>query len=152
MRILSTFFVGARALVLTVRQTVPSVFAAVVPIAAVVPVAAIVAIAAHAPAALAQPARSIPENAEIGRLTLGVFPDATLDGKPVRLGAGARIRDQANIIQVPSTVTGEKKIAFSRGTMGEIVQVWILSDAEFKARADAIVAARRAAAQGGQQR
>ncbi len=60
MRILSTFFVGARALVLTVRQTVPSVFAAVVPIAAVVPVAAIVAIAAHAPAALAQPARSIP--------------------------------------------------------------------------------------------
>jgi len=102
-----------------------------------------------APAARGQPAagpgRPIPDNAEVGRLAIGVFPEATLDGKPVRLGPGARIYDEQNLIRPPSTVAGERRVAFVRGTLGELTQVWLVTDAEYKAIAERIAAARRAA-------
>ena len=92
--------------------------------------------------ALAQVVRAIPESAELGRMAIGVFPEATLDGRPIRLGAGARIRDEHNVIRPPSTVAGERRVAYRRGTMGEINEVWLLTDTEYRS----IVAARRAAA------
>src|SRR5690606_20306378 len=48
--------------------------------------------------------RSIPEKARLATLRLGVFPDAMLNGKPVRLGPGARIYNLNNAIVVPSTL------------------------------------------------
>ncbi len=97
--------------------------------------------------ALAQIARPIPDNVEIGRLAIAVFPQATLDGRAVTLGPGTRIYDENNTIRPPSTVTGERRVAFVRGTIGEINQVWLLSDAEYRAIASRIAAARRAAQQ-----
>jgi hypothetical protein len=95
-------------------------------------------------AALAQMQRPIPANAEIGRLRIGVFPEATLDGRPVRLGPGTRIYDEQNMIRPPAGIDGERKVAFVRGTQGEPIQVWLLNDAEFRAIGDRIAAARRA--------
>jgi hypothetical protein len=91
--------------------------------------------------------RTLPDSVELGRLRLGVFPEATLDGRPVRLGPGTRIRDEHNIVRPPSTVTGDRRVAFRRGAMGEIVEVWLLTDDEHRALAARIAAARRAAAQ-----
>jgi hypothetical protein len=73
------------------------------------------------------------------------IPEATLDGKPVRLGPGARIRDESNTIRPPSTVEGERRVAYQRGLMGEIVQVWLLTDDEWRTISARIAAARRAA-------
>ena len=107
---------------------------------------AVVALAAG-PLAHAQLQRPIPADAEVGRLAIGVFPEATLDGRPVRLGPGTRIFDEQNMIRPPSTVGGERKVALARGTLGEITRVWLLSDAEFREISNRIAAARRAAAQ-----
>jgi hypothetical protein len=107
------------------------------------------ALAALGPAfaARAQIVRSIPASAELGRLRIGVFPEATIDGRPVRLGPGTRIYDESNVIRPPSTVDGERRVAFARGTMGEVNLVWLVTDAEYRDIAARIAAARRAAAQ-----
>jgi len=102
-------------------------------------------LAAAAGAAPAQPARPLPDDAEVGRLQIGVFPEATLDGRPVRLGPGTRIRDEQNMIRAPSTIPGQRPVAFVRGAMNEINQVWLLSESEFSERSRRIAEARRAA-------
>jgi len=104
--------------------------------------------AAFAPCAeaLAQSSRPIPASAEVGRLRIGVFPEATLDGRAVRLGPGTRIYDANNMISPPGSIAGERKVAFVRGTIGEITQVWLLNDAEFRDLSNRIAAARRAGA------
>jgi hypothetical protein len=95
-------------------------------------------------AALAQSTRPIPASAEVGRLQIGVFPEATLDGRAVRLGPGTRIYDANNMISPPGGIVGERKVAFVRGTIGEVNQVWLLNDAEFREISNRIAAARRA--------
>ncbi len=91
--------------------------------------------------------RAMPENVELGRLRIGVFPEATLDGRPVQLGPGTRIRDESNAIRPPSTIAGERRVAYQRGSMGEVVQVWLVTDEEWRTIAARIAAARRAAQQ-----
>jgi len=103
-------------------------------------------LAGAAGGAPAQAARTLPETVEVGRLQIGVFPQATLDGQPVQLGAGARIRDEQNLIRPPSTIAGPRPVAFVRGAMNEITQVWLLSDAEFGEVSRRIAEARRAGA------
>jgi hypothetical protein len=97
--------------------------------------------------AIAQIGRPIPEGAEAGRLRMGVFPLAAIDGREVSLGPGTRIYDENNMIRPPSVVDGERKVAYVRGALGEVVQIWLLSDAEFRDLNARITAARRAAAQ-----
>jgi hypothetical protein len=91
--------------------------------------------------------RPIPEDAELGRLEIVVFPQALLDGRPVVLGPGTRIFDEQNMIRPPSTVQGVQRVAFARGSMGEITRVWLVTDAEHREIAARITAARRAAQQ-----
>jgi hypothetical protein len=77
--------------------------------------------------------RRIPEGARLATLKLGVFPDAVLNGKPVKLGPGARIYNQDNIIVVPSSLKDVSNVvAYVTGSLGEVVEVWILKDAEYK--------------------
>ncbi len=83
-------------------------------------------------AAQAQP-RPIPEQARYGTLVLGVFPEARLDGKAVRLGAGARVFDQRNLIVTPASIKDARNyVAFVTGPQNEIVTAWILTGAEIE--------------------
>lgn len=104
------------------------------------------ALAAVAGPVLAQPLRTLPEAAEAARLRIGVFPEATLDGKPVLLGPGTRILDDQNRIVPPAQLVGERPVALVRGALGEVRQVWLLTDAEHRDLTARIAAARRAAA------
>ena len=63
----------------------------------------------------------------------------------VLLGPGTRILDESGAIRPPAAIEGEHPVAFVRGTLGEIVQVWLLSDADYRAQAARLAAARRAA-------
>lgn len=90
--------------------------------------------------------RAFPDKVEMGRLSMQVFPDAFVDGKPVRLGPGARIYDESNMIVMPGGLSGEKRVAYARGTLGEIVQIWILTSAEQQALSERLAEARRRAA------
>lgn len=78
----------------------------------------------------AQIVRPFPESARPGRLEMRVFPEAMLNGEPVRLAAGARIHDADNRIVMPSTLSGTLDVLVERDLSDQVVRVWILSPAE----------------------
>lgn len=74
--------------------------------------------------------RTIPDQAVLGRLVMGVFPDASIDGKAVRFSPAARILDRGNVAIVPSMVTGTVWVRYRREFTGLVQTVWILTDDE----------------------
>ena len=97
--------------------------------------------------ASAQVNRVIPTEALPGIFKPAIFPQAFINGQPVVLGAGARIHDEQNMIRMPASLSGDYRVAFVRGSMGEILQIWILTDAEYRIVAERAAAARRSGAQ-----
>ena len=93
--------------------------------------------------ASAQVNRIIPIEAVPGLFKPAIFPEAFMNGQPVRLGAGARIYDEQNMIRMPASLSGNYRVAFVRGNMGEILQIWMLSEAEYQMVAERAAAARR---------
>lgn len=78
-------------------------------------------------AAHAQVQRSFPADALRGTLTVGQMPDVTLNTTPARLGAGARIRDQANLQPRPSALIGQTFVVnYTIDAQGLIKDVWLL--------------------------
>lgn len=80
--------------------------------------------------ARAQLTRPFPASARPGRLEMRVFPEAVLNGEPVRLAAGARIHDTDNRIVMPSTLAGPLDVLVERDLSGQVVRAWILTPAE----------------------
>ena len=77
--------------------------------------------------------RPIPADAKLAKLKLGVFPDAELNGKSIKLGPGTRIYNRDNIIVIPSTVKDlTMTVAYVTGSLGEVVAVWILTNDEIR--------------------
>lgn len=95
--------------------------------------AVLVAAAGWAQPALAQLARTFPAAARLGRLEVRVFPEATLNGEPVRLAAGARIYDQRNMIVMPASLSGSFDALVERDPVGNLGRVWILTPDELTA-------------------
>ena len=95
--------------------------------------AVLVATAGWAQPALSQLVRSFPPAARLGRLEIRVFPEATLNGEPVRLAAGARIYDQRNMIVMPASLSGSFDALVERDPVGNLGRVWILTPDELKA-------------------
>lgn len=92
------------------------------------------------PVAVADPVvRGIPADAGLGWLEIGVFPDARIDGRPARFGAGARILGAANTSVAPASVQGRVLIAYQRDFQGLVSQAWLITSEE----ASALRAARR---------
>ncbi len=91
-------------------------------------------LAAAAPRiAVAQLARPFPASAVLGRLEMRVFPEAALDGKPVRLTAGARIHDAENRIVMPATLSGTFDVLVETDSAGQVTRAWILTADELAA-------------------
>ena len=82
-----------------------------------------------APDALAQP-RTFPAHTKLGALEITVFPRATLDGAPIVMAPGARILNESNLIQVPSTVQGSRAVRYRTDLLGQVVEVWLLTPQE----------------------
>jgi hypothetical protein len=79
-----------------------------------------------APAA-AQVQRAFPQNALRGAIVIGVAPDILLNDQRSRLAPGARIRDQNNLMVVPSALTGGRYLVnYSVDIAGLVKDVWIL--------------------------
>ena len=111
--------------------------------AAVRAVAAALAAVSLVAAASAQVNRTIPTEALPGIFKPSIFPQAFMNGQPVVLGAGVRIHDKQNMILMPASLSGDYRVAFVRGNMNEILQIWILTDAEYRVVAERAAAARR---------
>lgn len=85
--------------------------------------------------AVAQVQRNFPQNALRGELQILQPPEALLNGQPVRLAPGARLRDADNMIQVSNRMAGAKlAVHYTLDTLGLVKDVWVLQPAELAKR------------------
>ena len=88
----------------------------------------LLALAATLPA---QAQRVFQPSALRGELVVTQPPEALLNGKPVRLAPGARIRNPQNMLQLSGSLLGQKlAVNYSLDPAGELRDVWILTEAE----------------------
>lgn len=88
---------------------------------------------AQAPGTPAQGLRHIPADARYGEFEILAYPEATIDGKAVRLAAGAQIRDARNMIALPATVSGRHPALYRLDPSGQLSRVWLLAPGEIEA-------------------
>lgn len=82
------------------------------------------------PALAAAQVRLLPADAKAGRLTMGTFPLATIDGQAVRLAAGARIFSTMNTTLTPSMVPADSLVKYRLDSAGNLMTAWILDEIE----------------------
>ena len=79
----------------------------------------------------AQAQRVFEDNALRGELVVKAPPEALLNGKPVRLAPGARIRNQQNLLQVSGALLERKLVVnYTLNGMGQVSDVWLLTEEE----------------------
>ncbi len=79
----------------------------------------------------AQPLRQFPPQARLAELTVANSHEVLLDGRPVRLSPGSRIRGVNNALVVSGALVGQTFMAlFTTDTMGQVHEVWALSPQE----------------------
>jgi hypothetical protein len=94
-------------------------------------VPALVSTAVQAQVQQAQIVRPIPLKSLRGELVFGPPPDVLLNGQPVRLAPGARIKDVNNMLVMSAGLVGTKLIAnYTVDTYGLLDGVWLLRDDE----------------------
>ncbi len=82
-------------------------------------------------AAWAQP-RTFTEPTRLGVLEIKVFPQAQIDGNEVLLAPGARIRNESNLLALPSSIRGAVPVRYRLDPMGQLIDAWILTAEERK--------------------
>lgn len=89
------------------------------------------ALAASCLVAQAQQHRPFPATALRGELQITQFPDALLNGKPVRLAPGARVKNDVNLWVPPAGLTGRKlMVHYTVESSGLLMDVWVLNPVE----------------------
>ncbi|MDP1691522.1 MAG: hypothetical protein Q8L49_06160 [Burkholderiaceae bacterium] len=79
----------------------------------------------------AQAQRVFQANALRGELVVTQPPEALLNGRPVRMAPGLRIRNPLNMIQLSGSLLDQKlAVNYTLDGAGELREVWILSQAE----------------------
>jgi hypothetical protein len=79
----------------------------------------------------AELARNFPADALRGDLQVVQPPEALLDGQPVRLAPGVRIRGENNLLLLTGAIAGSHRVVHYRlGLDGQIVEIWLLTEAE----------------------
>ena len=72
--------------------------------------------------------RAFPDQALRGLMVVGTPPAITLNGKAERLSPGSRIRNTANAIVFPHTLSGQQLVVnYTRENSGLVHEVWVLN-------------------------
>jgi hypothetical protein len=82
------------------------------------------------PTAAGTPLRRIDPQARAGRLAITQFPRALLDGREVMLAPGVRIRSTDNLLRLPASLSGEQLVRYRLDPVGQVIEVWLLTDEE----------------------
>jgi hypothetical protein len=81
--------------------------------------------------ASAQVQRNFPQTALRGELQITQPPEAVLNGQPVRLAPGARIRGEDNMLKMSGAMVGAKlMVHYTVDPLGLVYDVWILNEQE----------------------
>jgi hypothetical protein len=79
----------------------------------------------------AQAQRVFEASALRGELIVKAPPEALLNGKPVRLAPGSRIRNQQNLITLSGALLEQKMLVnYTLDGMGLVRDVWVLTEEE----------------------
>lgn len=79
----------------------------------------------------AQQHRPFPATALRGELQITQFPDALMNGKPIRLAPGARVKNDVNLWVPPAGLAGRKLVVhYTVESSGLVMDVWVLNPAE----------------------
>ena len=93
-------------------------------------IAALMALLLSGPAA-AQSLRNFPATALRGTIEVVNPPEVALNGRAARLGAGARIFGQDNLLKLSASLVGQKLLVhYTVDAQGLLREVWILNAAE----------------------
>ena len=77
--------------------------------------------------------RQFPKAALRGVLVVKTPPEISLNGKPDRLSPGARIRNLNNTYVMSGALVGQELLVnYTRDTIGQVYEVWVLSAEEAK--------------------
>ncbi len=75
--------------------------------------------------------RSLPQKSLRGELVVVVAPEVRINGKPSRLSAGSRVRNESNMIVMATTLTNQRLVVnYTQDLTGQVQDVWILSPGE----------------------
>ena len=74
--------------------------------------------------------RTIPEDAKRGVMSPVQGMTVEIDGKRIELAAGAQIRDDRNMILVPTALPRDAKVKYQLNPDGKVRRAWILSPQE----------------------
>jgi len=74
--------------------------------------------------------RVLPDGAARGEMVVVGYLSAEIDGKPVPLAPGVQVRNESNLIVMPSTVQAPVPVRYLTDPMGAVYRVWILSARE----------------------
>ncbi|HWS74110.1 MAG TPA: hypothetical protein VN324_03105 [Quisquiliibacterium sp.] len=99
-------------------------------------VAALLSAAALLPASVAAQPRTFSEPTKLGTLEILAFPQARLDGKVVQLAPGVRIRNESNLLAMPSSIRGPVAVRYRTEPTGQVVEAWILTAEELRIAKD----------------
>ena len=76
----------------------------------------------------------IPPTAQIGLMQITQPPEALLNGQPVQLAPGGRIRGRDNLLLLSASLVGQQlPVSYRLDSLGLLHEVWVLSDAEIQA-------------------
>jgi len=85
--------------------------------------------------AAAQVQRNFPPDALRGEIVIDNPPEARLNGNPLRLAPGARIRGQNNMLAMSGSLVGQRlAVHYTLSAHGDLKDVWILTPEEFARR------------------
>jgi hypothetical protein len=82
------------------------------------------------PAAAMAQVRQIPNDAKRGRIVHVQGSMVEIDGQPMRLSAGAQIRNRDNLIIMPVSVRPGARVKYTLDGAGQIHRVWVLTAEE----------------------
>ena len=89
------------------------------------------AVAGFATPTSAQVQRQFPQGALRGQMIFVNPPEVRLNGAPVVLAPGSRIRGQNNMLEMSGTLIGAKLwVHYTMDTQGAVMDVWILRPEE----------------------
>ena len=83
-----------------------------------------------APAAAMAQLRQIPDSARRGSIVHVQDAIVEVDGKQMRLSAGAQIRSRDNLFIVPMSLPRGAPVKYTLDGSGQIHRVWVLTDEE----------------------
>ena len=77
------------------------------------------------------PGRAFPQTALRGDIRFGESPEILLNGRPMRLAPGARIRDPGNLVVTPGPLLGARMVVnYTIDDLGNVRDVWLLTPDE----------------------